>query len=91
MRALKRLFARVGNFAMRRSGDQRLREEIEEHLALQIEENIRAGLSPVEARRHAMLKLGSVEAIRESSEIITRQSVLVVLPEHECSLERVVV
>jgi hypothetical protein len=66
MRALKRLLARVGNFAMRRSGEQRLREEIEEHLALQIEENIRAGLSPVEARRQAMLKLGSVEVIRES-------------------------
>jgi predicted permease len=43
-----------------------LREEIEEHLALQTAENIRAGLSPVEARRQAVLKFGAVEAMKES-------------------------
>jgi predicted permease len=42
-----------------------LRAEIEEHLALQTAENLRAGLSPVEARRQAVLKFGAVEAIRE--------------------------
>jgi hypothetical protein len=43
-----------------------LREEIEEHLALQTAENVRAGLSPVEARRQAALKFGAVEAMKES-------------------------
>jgi predicted permease len=43
-----------------------LRTEIEEHLALQTAENVRAGLSPVEARRHAVLKFGAVEAMKES-------------------------
>jgi hypothetical protein len=43
-----------------------LSAEIEEHLALQIAENLRAGLSPVEARRQALLKFGAVEAMRES-------------------------
>jgi predicted permease len=42
-----------------------LREEIDEHIALQTAENIRAGLSPVEARRQAMLKFGGVEAIKQ--------------------------
>jgi predicted permease len=42
-----------------------LREEIEEHIALQTEENLRAGLSPVEARRQAMLKFGGVEAMKQ--------------------------
>jgi predicted permease len=42
-----------------------LREEIEEHLALQTAENLRAGLSPVEARRQAMLKFGGVEAVKQ--------------------------
>jgi predicted permease len=42
-----------------------LREEIEEHIALQAAENLRAGLSPVEARRQAMLKFGGVEAMKQ--------------------------
>jgi predicted permease len=42
-----------------------LREEIAEHIALQTEENLRAGLSPVEARRQAMLKFGGVEAMKQ--------------------------
>lgn len=65
MRALRRLFARLRNFATGRRGDQRLREEIEEHLALQTEENLRAGMPPAEARRRALLDLGAIEAVRE--------------------------
>jgi predicted permease len=48
-----------------RRGDQRLREEMEQHLSLQTDENIRAGMPPAEARRQARLKLGGVETIRE--------------------------
>jgi predicted permease len=36
-----------------------------EHLALQTEENLRAGMPPVEARRQAALKLGAAQVIRE--------------------------
>jgi predicted permease len=43
-----------------------LQAEIEEHLALQTAENIRAGLSPADARRQAALKFGGVEAMKES-------------------------
>jgi len=48
-----------------RRGDERLREEMEAHLAMQTEENLRAGMSPEEARRQARLKFGAVEAVRE--------------------------
>ena len=65
MKYLRRFFKRVANLATRRAQDERLREEIEEHIALQTAENIRAGLSPVEARRQAMLKFGGVEAVKE--------------------------
>jgi putative ABC transport system permease protein len=65
MRAFRRLLARIRNLATRRRGDARLREEIEQHLALQTEENLRAGLPPTEARRQAVLKLGAAAAIRE--------------------------
>jgi predicted permease len=65
MRPLRRFFTRMFNLASRRVYDERLREEIEEHIALQTAENLRAGLSPVEARRQAILKFGGVEAIKE--------------------------
>jgi predicted permease len=65
MRPLRRFLTRLFNLATRRAQEERLREEIEEHIALQTAENVRAGLSPVEARRQAMLKFGGVEAIKE--------------------------
>lgn len=65
MRMLNRLFARVWNFAFGRRGDERLREELEGYVAMQAQENVRAGMTPTEARRQALLKLGAVEAIRE--------------------------
>ena len=65
MRALNRLFTRLLNFSVGRRGDERLREEMESHIATQTEENIRAGMTPEEARRHARLKFGSVVEVRE--------------------------
>ena len=65
MKFLRRFFIRVSNLATGRSADQRLQDEIAEHLAFQTEENMRAGMSPAEARRQAALKLGAAEAIRE--------------------------
>ncbi len=61
MRSTRRFFSRLVKPATRRAQDERLKEEIAGHIALQTEENLRAGLSPVEARRQAMLKFGGVE------------------------------
>ena len=65
MRFLRRFLTRLLNSAKRRAQDERLREEIEGHIALQTEENLRLGLSVVEARRQAMLKFGGVEVVKE--------------------------
>src|SRR5258708_16110195 len=65
MRSLRRFLARLFNAGARREQEERLREEIEERIALQTAESLRAGLSPVEARRQAVLKFGGVEAIKE--------------------------
>ncbi|MGA7524537.1 MAG: ABC transporter permease [Acidobacteriaceae bacterium] len=65
MRALKRLFTRIRNLAVGLRGDDRLREEIDQHLAMQTEENIRMGMAPEEACRQARLKFGTVVAVRE--------------------------
>jgi putative ABC transport system permease protein len=66
VKRLRRFFKRLSSWATRRQDEERLREEVEEHLALQAAENVRTGLSPVEARRQAALKFGSVEAMKES-------------------------
>lgn len=66
MSSIRRLWTRTVNFVTRSSSDRRLREEMEEHLALQIEENIHAGMTPAEARRLAIVKFGPAEAVRES-------------------------
>src|SRR5260370_8411572 len=66
MRALRRFFRRLFSWAGAQRDEERLRAEIEEHLALQTAENLQAGLSPADARRDAALKFGGVEAIKES-------------------------
>jgi predicted permease len=65
MRALRRFVKRLSAWARTGRDEARLRAEIEEHLALQTIENLRAGLAPVEARRQAALKFGAVEAMKE--------------------------
>jgi len=65
MKSLMRLSARLRNFAGNRHGDERLREEMRTHMTMQTEENISAGMSPEEARRQAVLKLGAIQAVRE--------------------------
>ncbi len=65
MRPLRRFLNRLTSWTRRQQDEARLQAEIEEHLAMQTAENLRAGLSPAEARRQAMLKFGTVAAIRE--------------------------
>jgi putative ABC transport system permease protein len=65
MKTFRRFLTRIKNLVTGRKDDQRLREEMEEHLALQTAENLRAGMSPAEARRQAVLKFGAVGTIRE--------------------------
>jgi hypothetical protein len=65
MRFLRRFFIRLSNFTAGRRADQRLHEGMAEHLALQTEENRRAGMSAAEARRQDALKLGAAQGIQE--------------------------
>jgi predicted permease len=65
MKALRRFFTRLTSFTTARRDEARLRAEIEEHLTLQTADNIRAGLSPKEARRQAVLQFGGVESMKE--------------------------
>lgn len=64
MKIVTRLGKRLLNFVTRRHDGERLREEIEAHLAAQTEDFIRAGMAPGEAARQARLKFGAVETVR---------------------------
>jgi predicted permease len=65
MRIIRRFFSRLRHLLTGRREDRRLEEEIEQHLALQTEANIRAGMTAAEARRQAMVQFGALAAIRE--------------------------
>jgi putative ABC transport system permease protein len=47
-------------------GDEDFAAEVEAHLQLHIDDNIRSGMSPADARRAALLRFGPVQAVREA-------------------------
>jgi len=65
-RVLRRVWSRLlGSFAGRRR-ESELAEEIESHIRLIAEENIRRGLPPQEAYRRGRLQFGSIDSTTES-------------------------
>ena len=65
MRWLRALFTRLSGFVMRSRGDD-FDAELESHLQLHIDDNLRAGMTPDDARRLAILKLGGIESTRQA-------------------------
>jgi predicted permease len=65
MKLLRAMVMRLlGMFGSTRA-ERELEAEIEGHLQLHIDDNIRAGMTPAEARRRAVLALGGVERTKE--------------------------
>jgi predicted permease len=65
MRRLRAGWRRLGTFLGRQRSERELADEIESHLQLHIDDNLRAGMTPGEARRQAVLALGGVEQAKE--------------------------
>jgi predicted permease len=65
-RTLRRNWNRLLGSLFRRNAEGDLAEELGSHIQLLAEEDIRRGLPPEEAHRHAKLQFGSVEATKES-------------------------
>ena len=81
MRWLRSFWVRLGGVfspARRERAGREFEEEIESHLAMHVEDNVRAGMSPAQARREAVMKLGGVEVVRQAR----REGVMVVLMEN---------
>lgn len=66
MRAVRAFLFRLMNLFDKGRKDRELAEEFQSHLAMQIEDNLRAGMSPGQARREALLKSGGLETSKES-------------------------
>ncbi len=66
MKTLRGWIIRVGNLFGKERLDRDFDNELASHLAMHIEDNLRAGLTPHEARRDALMKLGGVEQTKES-------------------------
>ena len=60
------LLTRILNLFQKPHLDRELREELNSHLQLHIDDNLKQGMSPEQARRIALLKLGGLEQTKES-------------------------
>jgi putative ABC transport system permease protein len=65
MRRLRATLVRFGNVFRKRRHEHEMAEELESHLQMHIEDNLRSGLTPAEARRKALIRLGGVEQVKE--------------------------
>jgi putative ABC transport system permease protein len=65
MATLRSLASRFSALLRRRTWDARVDEELEFHVGMEIEENIRRGMTPQDARTAARRKLGNMTLVRE--------------------------
>jgi predicted permease len=65
MRGLRALLLRFGGLFRRRASNQEIADELESHVQMHIEDNLRRGMNPQEARREALMKLGGVTQTAE--------------------------
>jgi macrolide transport system ATP-binding/permease protein len=67
MSALADLWRRLRSLVYRRELEERLDDEIRFHVEQQTGKNLRAGMTPNEARRQALIRFGGVEHVREQT------------------------
>ncbi|ABF40891.1 ABC efflux pump, inner membrane subunit [Candidatus Koribacter versatilis Ellin345] len=66
MKALRAIGQRFLGFFGRERREQEFNDELASHVEMQTDDNVRAGMSPEEARRQAILKLGGLEHTRQA-------------------------
>ena len=66
MRRLRAFLLRFAGFSNRQRQDREFSAEVQSHLQMHIEDNLRAGMSATDARRQALIKLGGVEQTKEN-------------------------
>src|SRR5215510_8594918 len=80
MRRLRALLLRLAGLLGKGRSDSELNEELEAHLAMHVEDNVRSGMGAEEARRQALIRLGGIaqtrERYRERSRLPSLESVV---------------
>jgi hypothetical protein len=66
MRRLRAWFLRLGGLFGKERQERELAEELDSHIQMHMEDNLRRGMTPEEARRDALIKLGGIESTKES-------------------------
>ncbi|HWH56826.1 MAG TPA: ABC transporter permease [Terriglobales bacterium] len=66
MKKLRALLLRCAGLFRKERRDRELAEELEGHLRMHIADNLCAGMTPEEARRQALIKLGGLEQTKEN-------------------------
>jgi putative ABC transport system permease protein len=66
MRKVRAVWVRLGGMVRGSHGDEEFSAELESHIAMQVEDGVRMGLSEEEARRRAVMQLGGVEQARQA-------------------------
>ena len=66
MRKLRALLWRLGGLLRREPSDREFADEMESHLQMNIDDNLRTGMSQAQARREALMKLGGIEQTKEN-------------------------
>jgi predicted permease len=66
MTSLRIFLSRLRNLFVRRNLEQDLADEFQSHLEMQIDDHVRQGMSPDEARYLALRKFGDVEQVKET-------------------------
>src|SRR5574337_1118407 len=65
MGRLRSLLIRFGTLFRKGRRERDLAEELESHVQMHIEDNLRSGMTPAEARRQALIRLGGLEQVKE--------------------------
>ena len=66
MNRLRAWFRKLTGVVPTQQQEQEFSSELESHLQLHIDDNLRAGMTPADARRSAILKLGGVEHTKQA-------------------------
>lgn len=66
MRKLRGWIVRLGGLFHKQRQERELEDEIASHLQMHIEDNLRLGMTPEEARRRAIVQLGGIESTKEA-------------------------
>ena len=65
MRQLRAFMLRISGFFRKHSMERDLKEELESNVQMEIEENLRTGMTYEEARRRTLVKFGSLDSVKE--------------------------